>query len=672
MLKNLDKYRLNIGVGTVVFLTTLFSYLYMNNAFCVSTMCITLGFVVAFYYNFGKKIIPGLFIGIVLANIIARLTLTTETFFVAVSFSVVFSSVHLFQAILFKLIMDGLEDFTKVVYRKVIIYILTVFAVSLIGSILSTSFMILMLDCCEFLPTLSDWILSEFSGILIFTTVILFSYSYDEEHTLNTKIIVTSSIYILTFSLFSYLVFSESISWLTYYDYSFLFILLFFIVSFFFSYRMITTINFIYVVFYQVFYLNRVDLDSIGPVALSFNVFILVLSTIAIVTKMVIYNLSISNEQLKISKTRLEDLIFSTNSLLKLSDDLLEPDIKPDEEYLKTMFSIATSIFDNFDSASCYLRDGDHIKYLSGIGYDINVLNSLNFPPEDFQWDINNPLYIKDVDAKVAAQLKDHYVTYNALYPKIKESLRIAISLEREVVGAMSFDIHETSGKIFNPLNFDTYKAFQKLMNSFYNINSLNHKNNSLKNDIVLSLIRTLELYDQYTGGHSEEVAYLAGQIASRMNLGEEVVYDVFWAGIVHDIGKVGIKSDIINKPEKLSLEEYEQIKDHPNFGYQILIKSHDLKHIAKIVKHHHEWWNGTGYPDSLKGEKIPLGSQILGVCDAVSSMATNRPYTLVKSSNEIIKELELYRSVQFAPDACDAMIEYIKDGSLDSFYKDR
>ena len=200
----------------------------------------------------------------------------------------------------------------------------------------------------------------------------------------------------------------------------------------------------------------------------------------------------------------------------------------------------------------------------------------------------------------------------------------------------------------------------------------MNFKNNSLKNDIVLSLIRTLELYDHYTGGHSEEVAYLAERIAKRMGLDEKEVYNIYWAGIVHDIGKVGIPSDIINKPDKLTLEEYTQIKDHPLFGYQILSKSEDLKEIALLVKHHHEWWNGEGYPDNLKLDKIPLGSQILCICDAVSSMATKRPYTLVKSSREIIKELQLYIGIQFSPIPTEAMIEFIEEGLLDEFYKDK
>jgi HD-GYP domain-containing protein (c-di-GMP phosphodiesterase class II) len=193
-----------------------------------------------------------------------------------------------------------------------------------------------------------------------------------------------------------------------------------------------------------------------------------------------------------------------------------------------------------------------------------------------------------------------------------------------------------------------------------------------LKNDIVLSLIRTLELFDQYTGGHSEEVAFLSNEIAKRCGLDEQETHDIYWAGVVHDIGKVGIDSSIINKPSKLSLEEYEKVKDHSIFGFEILNKAEDLKTIAILVKHHHEWWNGAGYPSGLEGEAIPIGSQIISVCDAVSTMAKKRPYTIVKTSREIIEELEMYSGVQFSPLPTKHMIKFIKDGYLDEFYKNR
>ena len=269
----------------------------------------------------------------------------------------------------------------------------------------------------------------------------------------------------------------------------------------------------------------------------------------------------------------------------------------------------------------------------------------------------------------VRDSLKNRYNKYVEKVPELKESIKFCLFIEHDVVGGMSFDIDEDSDKRFNSNDYENIKSFQRIMNSFYQTRYLINRNNSLRDEIVLSLIRTLELYDQYTGGHSEEVANIAFKLAQRLNLSEHESQDIFWAGIVHDIGKVGIPSEILNKPDRLSLEEYEIIKNHSTFGYEILQKSTDLNHISKLVKHHHEWWNGSGYPDGLKESEIPLGSQIIQVADAVSSMATKRPYTEIKTSTEILKEIKLYKGSQFSPKIAEEMIKFIEEGLLDEYY---
>jgi len=178
-------------------------------------------------------------------------------------------------------------------------------------------------------------------------------------------------------------------------------------------------------------------------------------------------------------------------------------------------------------------------------------------------------------------------------------------------------------------------------------------------------MVRTIELFDAYTGGHSEQVAYLAFQLALKLNLSRKQATEIYWAGIVHDIGKIGVGYEIINKKGKLSAEEYEAIKMHPVYGYDIIIKSQELKEIALLVRHHHEWYNGSGYPDGIKTNDIPYSAQILTVADAVSSMSTSRPYSNIKDNDLIIKELELYSDSQFNPKIAKAMIELIKDGII-------
>jgi len=672
MLKRLDTKKLNLVVAFVLLCTTFIGYFYVNHAFVASAMWPTAGFAVGFYYVHGKKALPGLIIGILIANLLARFILIDESVFLKLSYSVVFTTANTVQVLIFKQLVPKIIRTGTKFFRNTIIFTGSALAVSIIGGIISVSYIYLTNNCTSFLGTFIRWSFGDFSGIMVFSTAILFSYIYDSNFIKSKQNMIMSLVFVFFFSIFSYLIFSNTIPFISFNQFAFLFMLFFFAVSFFFSYRMIITINMIYILMYQFFLTNTSSQGDLGVIIFSLNLYLFVLSGIALITKMVLYDLEDRNIQLTESNDKFEKLLDSTNTLFKLSDELLNENIEIDESYLIQMFKIATTIFENFEYASLYVKSEDEVKFIHGYGYDIDILNTYFDDLDDFEWDIKDPRIISNPATLVVNQLRNKYESYNSIYPALKQSVRFNIFVEEGVVGGMSFDIMKGSSKTFTSYDLDNFKSYQKLMNSFYEVNYLTYKNNNLKNDIVLSLIRTLELYDHYTGGHSEEVAYLAGQIATKMNLSEKDIYNAYWAGIVHDIGKVGIPSEIINKPEKLTLEEYHQIQDHPVFGYQILSKSEDLKEIALLVKHHHEWWNGEGYPDGLKEDKIPLGAQILGVCDAVSSMATKRPYTLVKSSREIIKEIQLYSGIQFSPKPAKAMIEFIEEGLLDEFYKDK
>lgn len=234
----------------------------------------------------------------------------------------------------------------------------------------------------------------------------------------------------------------------------------------------------------------------------------------------------------------------------------------------------------------------------------------------------------------------------------------------------MSFDLLVASAKKeFTDFDLRNYLSFQKLMNVFFQINTSYSKSIKLKSEISLSLIRALEAYDEYTKGHSEDVAFFSEQIASRMKLSDKERDDIYWAGIVHDIGKIGISTDILNKVGELTAEEYDQVKKHCEAGYKILSNSEGLHKIAKIILHHHERWDGFGYPAGLVNEAIPLGSQILAVADSVSAMSSFRSYSKIKTSQEIIEELNNYIGKQFSPLPAKAMIQFIEEGNLEKYY---
>lgn len=175
-----------------------------------------------------------------------------------------------------------------------------------------------------------------------------------------------------------------------------------------------------------------------------------------------------------------------------------------------------------------------------------------------------------------------------------------------------------------------------------------------------------VEIYDKYTKGHSENVAELSSVIAENMGLSHKKVIDTYWAGLVHDIGKLLIPIDILNKNGKLNDSEYDLIKKHTVWGSKALESSESLHYIAKYILHHHERWDGTGYPNGLKGDEIPLISQIISVADSWDAMLSKRAYREPLSPLKALKEIENNKGKQFSPEVANAFINIYKKEKLD------
>ena len=182
----------------------------------------------------------------------------------------------------------------------------------------------------------------------------------------------------------------------------------------------------------------------------------------------------------------------------------------------------------------------------------------------------------------------------------------------------------------------------------------------------VKSLVATLEANDKYTGGHSVRVADYSKQIANFIGLPEEEVEKVELAAFLHDIGKIGIPDSILNKPEKFSPHELSIMREHPAIGADILSKIDGMEEIARIVRHHHERFDGAGYPDSLRGNQIPLGSRILCVADTFDAITTDRAYRIKRTLEMALDELDNNTGTQFDPEVMKALKKCIGSGGLE------
>lgn len=182
----------------------------------------------------------------------------------------------------------------------------------------------------------------------------------------------------------------------------------------------------------------------------------------------------------------------------------------------------------------------------------------------------------------------------------------------------------------------------------------------------VKALARAIEVKDPYTFGHSERVTDYAIAIANRLSLNEWDMRNIKYAAALHDIGKIGIARKILNKPGALSEEEFVHVKTHPQLGDSIIEPVTFLQAPREIILHHHERYDGRGYPDGLKGEEIPLGARILAVADSFEAMMSDRPYRKALPVAEAVKELEINAGTQFDPLVIEAFMRAISDGEFE------
>ena len=179
---------------------------------------------------------------------------------------------------------------------------------------------------------------------------------------------------------------------------------------------------------------------------------------------------------------------------------------------------------------------------------------------------------------------------------------------------------------------------------------------------IMMSLASAIDAKDAYTKGHSTRVAQYSCELARRIGKSPREVDDIYYIGLLHDIGKIGISDEIINKPGKLTDEEYVIIKSHPAIGAKILENISELPDISIGAHWHHERYDGKGYPNGLKGEQIPEIARIIGVADAYDAMTSRRSYRDVIPQQKVRNEIENGKGTQFDPVIADLMLAMIDE----------
>lgn len=182
----------------------------------------------------------------------------------------------------------------------------------------------------------------------------------------------------------------------------------------------------------------------------------------------------------------------------------------------------------------------------------------------------------------------------------------------------------------------------------------------ALTTEVMEALARTIDAKDKYTNGHSFRVAVYSKMLAKELGMSDKEQQDIYYMGLLHDIGKIGIPNVIINKTSKLTDEEYEKIKMHPVYGYEILSEIQSMPELSIGARYHHERIDGKGYPDGLKGDEIPFMARIIAVADSYDTMTSNRSYRKYLPQDVVREEIENNIGTQFDEAPARAMLKII------------
>ncbi len=232
-------------------------------------------------------------------------------------------------------------------------------------------------------------------------------------------------------------------------------------------------------------------------------------------------------------------------------------------------------------------------------------------------------------------------------------SVMLPLVVKRQTAGVLIALSHRPSG--FVPEDLSTLEKISTQLSVALENARLMEDLEELFWGTVRTLTETIDAKSRWTAGHSRRVAEFSVAIGKELGMSEREIKRLELAALLHDIGKIGVYESILDKPARLSRSEVEMMRQHPMKGAEILKPIKQLEDIIPVIRHHHEWYNGRGYPDGLMAEKIPLFARIIAVADTVDAMSSDRPYRKALSREAIVEELKRFAGVQFDPQCVDA-----------------
>jgi HD-GYP domain-containing protein (c-di-GMP phosphodiesterase class II) len=246
-------------------------------------------------------------------------------------------------------------------------------------------------------------------------------------------------------------------------------------------------------------------------------------------------------------------------------------------------------------------------------------------------------------------------------WPEVRQMIAVALADGEHVFGWLAAFNH-VDDREFGSIESGLLSSVAAILGIHSGNIDIYRQQSELLAAIVRSLTSAIDAKDTYTCGHSDRVAQIAVCLAEEMGCDAKTIETLYMAGQLHDIGKIGINDDVLQKAGKLSEDEYEHIKQHVEIGHHILHDLVKLEEVLPIVLHHHESWDGHGYPNKLDAEQIPLAARILAVADAFDAMSSDRPYRKCMPDDSVDRILKAGAGQQWDPNVIDAFFRIRED----------
>jgi len=359
----------------------------------------------------------------------------------------------------------------------------------------------------------------------------------------------------------------------------------------------------------------------------------------------------------KLRRGKAAEILLAVSKIVSSSLDLK----KVGELVLKESMEVLST-----DHASLFLTDDEsHLVLTEAAGFSADEIDNIKLLGS---WEVINKQLVRQKKSLIVNDVSRNAIFKGKSLPfsgeklPVKSFLAVPLDKDGRIIGALIVSNRTRPGHLFSAedeklLRGLSYHIATALLNA-----KLYQNLKDLFISTVKSLVRAIDAKDKYTGGHSERVMRYALAIGREMKLDEEKLENLGLSSLLHDVGKIGIKEHVLGKEGKLTLTERNNIMNHPTIGVGIVGTINDSAKIIRGIKEHHEKFDGTGYPDGLKGKEISLEGRIIALADTYDALTTTRPYQKKYSKKGVFFEIRRSSSTQFDPKVVKAfMISFSK-----------